>query len=125
MNYIIGLTIIGVITGLFAGLIGGGAEILIVPLLTAFGLLGSLKTRIGTSIFMLVPPIGLLAAIKFYKEGHVDIFAALWMALIFAIFASISAKHVVEVNTEKLRKLFGIFTICAGLYMYFKKETKK
>ena len=58
MNYYLGLTIIGIISGLSAGVIGGGAEILIVPLLTLFGLLGSLKTRIGTSLFMLLPPIG-------------------------------------------------------------------
>ena len=38
--YIIGLTITGMISGLAAGLIGGGAEVLIVPLLTMFGILG-------------------------------------------------------------------------------------
>ena len=54
--YIIGLTITGMISGLAAGLIGGGAEVLIVPLLTMFGILGSLKARIGTSLFMLLPP---------------------------------------------------------------------
>ena len=56
MNYILGLTIIGVISGLFGGLVGGGSEILIVPLLTLFGLLGTLKRRIGTS-FMLLPSL--------------------------------------------------------------------
>ena len=43
MYYILGLTIIGAITGLLAGLVGGGAEILIVCLLTIFGLLGNIK----------------------------------------------------------------------------------
>ena len=88
MNYILGLTIIGALTGLLAGLVGGGAEILIVPLLSMFGLLSNLKNRIGTSLFMLLPPIGLFAAMKFYNEGYVDMFAALYMGLIFTIFAS-------------------------------------
>ena len=63
------LTIVGLITGLVGGLLGGGSEILIVPLLTLFGLLGNIKNRIGTSLFMLLPPIGIFAAYKFYKDG--------------------------------------------------------
>tara|TARA_X000000950_G_scaffold289489_1_gene414180 strand:+ start:14783 stop:15151 length:369 start_codon:yes stop_codon:yes gene_type:complete len=122
MNYILGLTVIGIISGLFAGLIGGGAEILIVPLLTLFGLLGNLKNRIGTSLFMLLPPIGIFAAIKFYKKGHVDIFAALYMGLIFTIFSLISSNYTLEINRDILRKFFAIFTILAGIYMYFNKE---
>ena len=57
MNYLIGLTITGIIVGIIAGLIGSGAEILIVPFkLTFFGTLGSLKERIGTSLFMILLP---------------------------------------------------------------------
>ena len=122
MNYILGLTIIGAITGLLAGLVGGGAEILIVPLLTIFGLLGNIKNRIGTSLFMLLPPIGLFAALKFYKEGYVDIFAALYMGLIFTIFASFSTGITLKINKNKLRQGFGIFTVLSGLYIFFKRE---
>ena len=45
--YLVGITVAGISSGLLAGLVGGGAEIIIVPLLTLFGLLGSLKHRIG------------------------------------------------------------------------------
>jgi uncharacterized membrane protein YfcA len=122
MNYYIGLTIIGVVSGLFGGLIGGGSEILIVPLLTLFGLLGSLKKRIGTSLFMILPPIGLFAALKFYREGYVDIFAALYMGIIFTIFATLSSNYTIKVKKNTLRKIFSIFTILAGIYIYFDKE---
>ena len=122
MNYYIGLTIIGLVSGLFGGLIGGGSEILIVPLLTLFGLLGSLKRRIGTSLFMILPPIGIFAALKFYREGYVDIFAALYMGIIFTIFATLSSNYTVNVNKDTLRKIFAIFTILAGIYIYFDKE---
>ena len=62
MNEIIALTIVSGITGLISGIIGAGPEVLIVPLLTFMGIMPSIKHRIGTSLFMLLPPIGLFAA---------------------------------------------------------------
>ena len=121
-HYIAGLTLIGMISGIFGGLIGGGAEILIVPLLTIFSLLGNLKRRIGTSLFMILPPIGIFAALKFYRQGYVDIFAALYMGLVFTIFASLSANTTIKIDETKLRKFFGLFTMVAGLYIFLKKN---
>ncbi len=121
MNYYIGLTIIGILSGIFAGIVGGGAEILIVPLLTLFGLLGTLKDRIGTSLFMLLPPIGIFASIKYYKKGHVDIFAALYMGIVFTLFASFSSMFALKVNQQIIKKIFGLFTIFSGLYIFLDK----
>lgn len=122
MNYWIGLTIVGVLSGLAAGLFGAGAEILIVPLLTMLQLLPDLKNRIGTSLFMLLPPIGVFAAMKFYKRGHVDVKAALYLGLMFTIFASVSSQFTLGVDADVLRKLFGIFTTLSGMYIFFNKE---
>jgi uncharacterized membrane protein YfcA len=122
MNYILGLTLTGLISGIFAGFIGGGAEILIVPLLTIFGILGNLKSRIATSLLMLLPPIGIFAAISFYKQGFGDIKAGMYMAFLFTIASFFSAKYTIKVNTDILRKIFGIFSIMAGLYIFFNKE---
>ena len=122
MNYLIGLTLTGLITGVFAGLIGSGAEILIVPLLTIFGLLDSLKRRIGTSLFMILPPIGIFSAMKFYNNGYVDIPAALYLGIIFTLFSYFSSKITITINEKLLRKIFAVFTIVAGIYIYFYKE---
>jgi uncharacterized protein len=122
MNYWIGLTIVGVISGLVAGVFGAGAEILIVPLLTLLQLLPNLKNRIGTSLFMLLPPIGVFAALKFYRNGHVDVKAALYLGLIFTIFASVSSGFTIAISDDILRKLFGIFTVLSGMYIFFNKE---
>lgn len=116
--YLGGLTLAGISSGLLAGLVGGGAEIIIVPLLTMFGLLGSLKHRIGTTLFMLLPPIGLLAALRYYKKGYVDMKAGLYMALLFAFFSYLSSKYSSEMNIDTLKKIFGIFTIISGFYIY-------
>ena len=121
-NYIIGLTIIGIVTGLATGIVGAGSEVLIVPLLAIFGLLGSTKKRIGTSLFMLLPPIGLFAAIKFYKKGYVDVSAALYMGLIFTIFASISSNYTIKLDNNLLRRMFALFMVLLGIYYYFNDE---
>jgi len=125
MNKFIILTLIGTITGLATGVIGAGPEVLIVPLLAYFNVLDSTKKRIGTSLFMLLPPIGLFAALKFYKNGFVDVKAALYMALIFTLAASYSAEHSVDLNHDLLRKIFAVFTIILGFYYFFKKDKEK
>ena len=122
MDYLLGLTIIGIITGLLTGVIGAGPEVLIVPLLSYFNILNSTKHRIGTSLFMLLPPIGLFAALKFYKNGYVNIKYAMYMSLLFAISAGISAQYSIHLNENILRKIFALFTISIGIYYFFKKE---
>jgi uncharacterized membrane protein YfcA len=116
--YLSGITIAGISSGLLAGVVGGGAEIIIVPLLTMFGLLGSLKHRIGTTLFMLLPPIGLFAALRYYNKGYVDLKVSLYMATLFTVFASVSAKYSSELDNQTLKKIFGIFTILSGFYIY-------
>jgi uncharacterized membrane protein YfcA len=123
MNHILGLTVTGLITGLSARFVGGGAEILIVPLLTFFGILTSLKSRIATSLLMLLPPIGIFSAYTLYQEGYGDIYAAIYMAVLFTIGSYCSTKITINVNTDLLRQIFGVFTIIAGLYMLFNKES--
>ena len=116
--YLGGITVAGISSGLLAGLVGGGAEIIIVPLLTIFGLLGSLKHRIGTTLFMLLPPIGLFAALRYYNKGYVDVKAGLYMAVLFASFSYLSSKYSSEMDPQTLKKIFGIFTIISGFYIY-------
>ena len=119
--YLVGLTITGIISGLAAGFIGAGAEVLIVPLLTLFSI-GSLKNRIGTSLIMLLPPIGLFAAHKFWTKGFADVKGALYMAVLFTIFASVSSKYSIPMDPNILKKIFGIFTIGAGIYIFTNKD---
>ena len=115
--YILGLTLTGIIAGIFAGLIGSGAEILIVPLLTFFGVLSNIKLRIGTSLIMLLPPIGLFAAYNFYKNNNVDVFAGLYMAFIFIIFSWFSSRFVHKIDNDIMINIFGFFTIICGVYI--------
>ena len=61
----------GFLTGIIGGLFGvGGGEIFIPLLVYAFGF--SQHAAQGTSLAVLLPPIGLLAALRYYRAGHVD-----------------------------------------------------
>ena len=65
---------------------------------------------------MLLPPIGLFAALKFYKNGFVDVKAALYMALIFTLAAK--RPCICDLNHDLLRKIFAVFTIILGFYYF-------
>jgi len=117
MNDLIGLTITGIISGIFAGFVGAGAEILIVPLLTLFSIFDSIKLRIGTSLLMLLPPIGIFAVREFYKEGHVNIYYGIYLAILFTLFSYLSSLYSVKMDENLLKNIFAIFTIIAGVYL--------
>ena len=117
MNYLIGLTITGIISGFFAGFVGAGAEILIVPLLTLFSIFDSIKLRIGTSLLMLLPPIGIFAVREFYKEGHVNIYYGIYLAILFTLFSYLSSLYSVKMDENLLKNIFAIFTIASGVYL--------
>jgi len=72
MYEILLLTLIGVIVGIVGGMLGDGADVLIVPLLLVFGISSNIKTAIGTSLAALLPPIGIFAVYQFYKEGAIN-----------------------------------------------------
>jgi uncharacterized membrane protein YfcA len=120
ITYLLGITIAGICSGTLAGLIGGGGEIVIIPLLTLFGIFSSLKMRIGTTLAMLLPPVGFFAVIRYYKSGYVDVKAALYMGILFTIFSYISSKYSINMDINILKKIFGIFTVVSGIYIYYK-----
>ena len=117
MNYLLGLTITGIVSGLAGGIFGAGAEVLIVPLLTLLSVYNDLKKSIGTSLFMLLPPIGILAVYKFYKAGDIDIFGGLYMGLLFTIFSYFTSNYTLSISDKLLRQLFGVFIILTGLWI--------
>ena len=68
---------------------------------------------------MLLPPIGYFAAMEFNRGGYVDVYAGLYLALVFTLFASVSSKFTLKLNPEYLKKIFSIFTVISGIYIYF------
>jgi uncharacterized protein len=119
MNDYIILTIIGGVTGIAAGFVGGGADVLIVPMLLFFHVFADIKKAIGTSLAMLMPPVGLFAVYDYYKIGDVNIWYAIYLAVCFTVFSTISAKYGVNFDKNKLKKIYSFFLVIVGIITYF------
>lgn len=108
----------GFLTGIIGGLFGvGGGEIFIPLLIYLFGF--SQHQAQGTSLAVLLPPIGLLAALRYYRSGYVDFHVAALLALGFFFGASIGALGATRINGDLLRKFFGVFLVIVALHMIF------
>jgi uncharacterized membrane protein YfcA len=119
MNIILYL-LLGLVAGTFSGLIGIGGAIIIIPaLVLLFGL--SQHTAQGTTLALMVPPIGLLAAWVYYRQGFVDLKIAGLICLGFFVGGLIGAKFATEIPDQTLRKVFGVVLLLASLKMILSK----
>ena len=112
--------LLGLITGVLSGLIGIGGAIIIIPcLVIVFGL--SQHTAQGTTLALMVPPIGLLAAWTYYKAGFVDLRIAGLICLGFFIGGLVGARYATQIPDDILRKIFGVVLLIVSLRMIFFK----
>lgn len=115
---IILLLAIGLICGMLAGLIGIAGGVFLIPALTIF--LGyTQKMAQGTTLAVLLPPIGLGAAFLYYRSGNVNIRAAIFLAIGFFIGGFLGAGGSVHLSNTVLTKIFGVFTLIVSLKMLF------
>jgi uncharacterized membrane protein YfcA len=104
-----------------SGALGIGGGVLLVPLLMWF--FGFEYSRAaGTSLAVLVPPIGLLAAWKYYHEGLMDLEAALWIALAFAAGAYLGAGLAPSIPVPVLRLGLGLILIFVAVRFLFASD---
>ncbi|MGA2090434.1 MAG: TSUP family transporter [Endomicrobiales bacterium] len=113
--------VLGLVAGMLSGLLGIGGGIILIPALIFF--LGfSQQQAQGTTLALMVPPIGILAAWTYYKHGFVDIKIAALICLGFIFGAFCGAQWAVTIPKEMLRKLFGIALFLISLHMIFFKN---
>ncbi|HNW33575.1 MAG TPA: sulfite exporter TauE/SafE family protein [Candidatus Ozemobacteraceae bacterium] len=106
----------GGIIGVLSGVIGIGGGILIVPTLVfMFGL--TQHQAQGTSIAMMIPPIGLMAAIRYYQDGNIVIPIAVLGAVGFFIGGYFGAGLAQSFSEVALRRTFGAVLMLIGLKM--------
>jgi len=110
--------LLGWVAGVFSGLIGIGGGVIIVPALVfLFGF--SQHQAQGTTLALLVPPIGFLAAWTYYKQGYVDMGAAGLICAGFFLGGLLGAKFATELSNAALERVFGIALLLISLKMIF------
>lgn len=114
------LILVGVFTGLMAGMLGIGGAIIMIPALVFF--LGfSQQMAQGTSLAIMLPPIGILAAYNYWKAGYVNIRFALIIAVAFVIGSYFGSKLALQIPQGLLKKIFGILLIIVAVRIFFSK----
>ena len=110
--------ILGLFAGALSGLIGIGGGVIIVPsLIFWFGF--SQQEAQGTTLGLLVPPIGILAAWTYYQQGYVNLKVAALICFGFVLGGLLGAKLAVNLPANILEKVFGVALLLIALKMIF------
>ena len=113
---------IGLSAGLLGGFFGVGGGILIIPGLVI--LLGYDQLRAqGTSLGILLLPVGLLGFLQYWKNPavHIDLWAVAFIALAFTVGAMFGGKWANHLDMNLMRKGFAVFVVIVGTYLFFKR----
>ena len=110
------LLAIGLVAGVFAGMFGIGGGLIIVPALLFLVKLKELEA-IGTSLAALIPPVGLLGAAEYYRNGFINIRYAGLVALGLFLGAYFGARIMISLPPELIRRLYGIFLLVIAARM--------
>jgi uncharacterized membrane protein YfcA len=103
-----------------AGMLGiGGAVIMIPALVYLLGI--NQQMAQGTSLAVMLPPIGIIAAYNYYKEGQVNIKFALILAVAFIVGSYFGSKIALKIQPDFLKKIFGILLLLVAAKMLFSK----
>jgi uncharacterized membrane protein YfcA len=118
--YVAGFLFLGLLAGILSGLLGIGGGILLIPALVFIVGLTQHQAQ-GTTLALMVPPIGLLAAWTYYKQGYADLKIAGLICLGFFVGGLLGAKFATALNPALLKKLFGVALLVTALKMILAK----
>jgi hypothetical protein len=117
---IIILIIIGLLSGLLAGVFGIGGAIIVIPALVF--ILGLTQHQAqGTSLAFMLPPVGILATWNYWKAGHVNWKFALILSLTFVVGAYLGSQFSIQISDKMLRRVFGFLLLVVAVKIIFSK----
>ncbi len=118
---IAGILLIGLLAGMMSSMVGLGGGLIVVPgLVLLFAM--SQKMAQGTSLAMMLPPIGILAVVNYHKQGYVDFKIAAILCISFVIGGFLGSKIVLGLEDAIVKKVFAVFMIIIAVkYLFFDK----
>ena len=111
---------LGLVAGVLGGMFGIGGGVILVPaLVLLFGMNQHMAQ--GTSLAILLPPVGILAVMRYYQAGNVKLGIAAFICAGFIVGGFIGASLIHHVPSALVKKMFGVFILVASLHMIFSK----
>lgn len=112
------LLAIGLVAGILSGMIGIGGGIVMVPAMVYFLGLDQ-HTAQGTSLAMMLLPVGILGVYNYYSQGNIEIKYALILAITFVVGGYLGSKFSLSVDQALLKKIFGGVLLLVAIKMIF------
>ncbi len=109
---------IGLVAGVLSGIFGIGGGVVIVPALILIAGLAPI-TATGTSLAALLLPVGALGAYEYYRKGHLNLPAAMWIALGLAVGVWFGARLAQHLSPVQLRRAFSVFLVLVAGRIWF------
>ena len=108
---------LGLLAGILAGLFGIGGGVIMV-----IGMVGLMKlpftTATGTSLGAMLLPVGLLGALAYHRQGHLDLRAALLLAAGLTAGAWLGARLALQAPPALVQKAFALFLVLVAVYLW-------
>jgi uncharacterized membrane protein YfcA len=114
MTTILILLSIGLMAGMLSGMVGVGGGIIIVPALVYFMSMSQHEAQ-GTSLAVLLLPVGIFAVINYYNAGFVDVRATLIIAATFLIGGFVGSKIAIAIDQTMIKRIFGVLMLLVAI----------
>ncbi len=112
------LVAIGVLAGMLGGFVGVGGGLIVVPALIYFLGLNQIDAQ-GTSLAMMLPPIGVLAVWNYHKTGNVNFTYAMIIAISFIVGGFFGSKIALKIPVNTVKLIFGILMLYTSIRMIY------
>lgn len=110
------LLAIGLAAGVLGGMFGIGGGLVIVPALILLLKMQQFDA-LGTSLAALIPPVGLLGAFEYYRNGHMNLNYAALIALGLFVGIYFGARITLGLAPETARRLYAVFLVLVAAKM--------
>ena len=112
---ILKMLLLGVTAGILSGMFGIGGGLVIVPaLVILFGF--PVKTAVGTSLFIILWPTGLLGVWEYWKHGDMKVAAGIWVALGLFCGVYFGAQLAGSLSQTTMKRVYAVFLLIVAAY---------
>lgn len=118
------LICVGIAAGMLSGMVGVGGGIIIVPALIYFLGYSQMNAQ-GTSLALIMLPVGFLGVIQYYKMGHINYNIVMIIAVGFVLGSFFGSKFALSLPQETMKKTFAILMILIAIKMLFFDRRKE